>query len=238
MNREDLLALRPDDVIWKLTAQEVVHIATTLDAFWSYNYEAGKHDKPGLHALLKSLRHSDGFFVSKIMLAHENIRKIMAVQMKMRLDKCIDPPDWLGGIPDGATELGEDLAELYGCNVAKMEKVDGKIHLISEIGDNETLLLAEDFCTHGTGFTEAIIDVHSKNTRVWFIFYEPVIINRGGLEYIEVEGVGVFKILPIAEYRINDWSEDQCLLCHEFGSKPIKPKKTDENWEMITTAQL
>ena len=240
MNKNSLVNLKPEEVSWELTAREVIHVATALGAFWSYDYEAAKQGKTGFHAQLKSGLHSDGFFISRIMLGHENIRKIMAGQMKMRLDKYINPPDWLAGIPKGATELGEDLAELFGCEVAKMEKMDGRIQLISEIGDGQTLLLAEDFCTQGTGFCEAVIDIHYKCSGVKFLFYEPVIINRGGLDYIDidVDNIGLFKILPIAEHRIQDWSESLCPLCNEFRSTPIKPKETDENWEMITTAQL
>ena len=37
-------------------------MAAMLGAFWSYDYEALKAGKPGMHALLKSGLHSEGLF--------------------------------------------------------------------------------------------------------------------------------------------------------------------------------
>lgn len=243
MNKDELLALRPERVDRLLSTDEVVYIAKTLDAFWSYDYEAAKEGRAGMHAILKSLLHSDGFFISRIMLKYENIRKIMANQMAARFLDKMPPmfrPVWVGGVPDGATELGEDLSQSLGAKLAKMEKVDGKISLVSDIGLDETLLLCEDFCTRGTGFREATQDIISKQPGVKFIFYEPVVINRGGLTSVDVESVGSFKIIANADHRINDWnpeSTEGCPLC-KIGSAPIKPKATDENWALITKSQL
>jgi orotate phosphoribosyltransferase len=236
LNKEQLIQLRPEAITRLLTAEEVVYIATVLDAFWRYDYEAAKQGRVGMHASLKSKRHSDGFFVSKIMLQYPNIQKIMAYQMAMRLKLLISSPIWVAGIPDGATKLGEDLAEILGSRVAKMEKVDGKIGIVSQIGPGEKVLLCEDFCTRGTGFREAVIDIVSKQPDVDFVFFEPVIINRGGLKCIEIPGVGSFSILAIAENRVNDWEPGECPLC-QMGSKPIKPKAKDENWRLITSSQ-
>lgn len=242
MRKEELLQLRPEQVTRLLAAEEVVHIAKTLDAFWGYDYEAAKLGKTGLHAILKSLLHSDGFFISRIMLQHENIRKIMADQQAMRIKYVLyneENPDWVGGIPDGATELGEDLADSLGSRHLIMEKVGGKIVLVSNIAPGESVLLCEDFCTRGTGFKEAVQDIVLREPGVNFVLYEPVVINRGGLRSIEVEGVGSFKILAIADHRINDWdpnSNKGCPLCN-LGSVPIKPKATDENWQRIKTSQ-
>jgi orotate phosphoribosyltransferase len=156
----------------------------------------------------------------------------MANQMAMHLRPLISPPIWVAGIPDGATKLGEDLAEILGSKVAEMEKVDGKIRIVSQIGPGEKILLCEDFCTRGTGFREAVIDIVSKQPDVDFIFIEPVIINRGGLKCVEVPGVGSFYILASAENRVNDWKPSECPLC-QMGSIPIKPKEVDENWRLI-----
>jgi orotate phosphoribosyltransferase len=236
LNKEQIIQLQPESITWLLTTREVIHIAKTLDAFWQYDYEAANQGRVGMHASLKSKRHSDGFFVSRIMLQHPNVQKIMAYQMAMHLKPLISFPVWVAGIPDGATRLGEDLAEILGSKVAKMEKVDGKIRIVSQIGPDEKVLLCEDFCTRGTGFREAVLDIVSKQPDVDFIFIEPVIINRGGLKCVEIPGVGYFYILAIAENRVSDWNKDDCPLC-QMGSKPIKPKAKDENWKLITNSQ-
>ena len=54
MHLPDLLNLSPREVSQKLTAEEVVYIATELGAFWAYDYLTLNQGKPGLHAELKS----------------------------------------------------------------------------------------------------------------------------------------------------------------------------------------
>ena len=248
MAKDELLGLHPDSLkrpgsIRLLTEEEVVYTAETLGAFWKYDYEAAKLGRVGMHAILKSELHSDGFFVSRILLQYPNIRIIMADQQVMRFKELGTPnPDWVAGIPDGATELGKEVAELLGVKSAEMKKDGGRIALVSYVVAGETLLLVEDFCTRGTGFTEAVLDILSKQSAVTIMPYELFIINRGGLSEIEIpaEKTGsskiVAKIVPVVNYRVNDWETVDCPLC-KIGSRPIKPKATDENWRLITTSQ-
>ncbi len=239
LNREELLGLDPGDVRWFLTTEEVIHIIKTLGAFWSYNYEAAELGISGLHAELKSGLHSDGFLISRIFLAHDNIRKLFATQIFYRMQQSgLSFPNYMAGIPTGATGLGDDVRKLCGAKEAVLEKVDGHIVLKTDLDPGSTIALVEDFTTRGTGLKETVLDIKSKNPTVKFTPYVLEIINRGGLEVIAVEGVGTFKILPIATKRINDWKPEECLLCHKYGSKTIKPKATDANWEAITTSQL
>lgn len=243
MTREELLNLVPGSVsrvgnARLLTEEEIVYIAKTLNSYWEYDYEAAKQGRVGKHAELKSLRHSDGFFVSRILLEPPNIRAIIAYQLMLRFYQLgISVPHWVAGIPDGATLLGQDVASfLYISNIAEMKKENGKISMISAIAPDETLILVEDFCTRGTGFIEAVSDIVSKQPEVKILPYELVIINRGGLNEIEVKGIGTFKIVAVATHRVNDWDPSECPLC-KMGSIPIKPKATDENWRDITTSQ-
>lgn len=209
-----------------------------LNSFWAYDYEAAKQGRFGKHAELKSLNHSDGFFISRILLKEPNIRAIMANQLVMRFnERELSKPDWIVGIPDGATKLGKDVANLMGVRYAEMKKEDGRIVMVSKVEPGESLLLVEDFCTKGTGFTEAVKDIAVKNPAVKFIPLELVIINRGGLNEIVVDGVGAFDIVAAANHRVNDWVPVECPLC-KMGSVAIKPKATDENWRDITTSQL
>lgn len=240
MTKEELIALDPQSVDWSLSDEETFYIAKTLGAYWGYNYEVAKKGRSGLHAILKSGLHSDGFFVSAILLEHPNIRWLFANQMVLKFKELgIPKPDWIAGIPKGATELGKDVARIMGVKNAKMIKGDdGRIVLESSIAPDETLLGVEDFSTRGTGFREAVLNILSKQPKVKFLPYYEVILNRGGLTEVEVEGIAKpFRIVSVAVKRINDWSPPECPPCNDFNSKPIKPKATDENWRLITTSQ-
>lgn len=237
MTKEDLISIKPKSINRLLLEEEIIYIAKTLESYWQYDYEAARQGRVGMHAELKSLRHSDGFFVSRILLQYPRIRLLIANQLVIRFNRFENPRlDWVAGIPDGATELGKDVAKLLGAKNAKIKKESGCIELVSLIGAGETLLLVEDFCTRGTGFREAVLNILAKQPQARIFPCEMVIINRGGLREIVVEGVGSFCIIPAADYRVNDWDPNECPLC-QMGSKPIKPKATDENWRLITTSQ-
>lgn len=240
MDKSDILNLKPIDVPFELSGEELVHIAKQLGAFWSYDYSVADK-KPGLHALLKSELHSDGFFVSKILLAHDNILQIMAHQIELQISKAnIMNPDWIVGVPDGATKLGEAVGNLLtGTKIAEMEKnEEGNIVFKSKIPDGDSLLFIEDFFTRGTGFGEAVVNTLITNPGIIIKPYAVGILNRGGLRAIHVPLVSDFKIIVVANHRIQDWEKEECELCLKYGSKPIKPKATDENWQLITNSQL
>ena len=149
-----------------MTAKEIVHMAKVLNSFWSYSYSAAENGVPGKHALLKSGLHSDGFFISRIFLKHLNVRKIIANQLILHFNRLgIAKPDRAVGIPKGATELGKEVASIMDVDLAEMQKVDGRIILTSSM-KKESLLLIEDFCTRGTGFTEAVRDINERNPEV------------------------------------------------------------------------
>lgn len=240
MAKEELLVLPVKDLLPLLSSGEkLIQIAKTLGAFWTYDYKSAEEGRVGMHALLKSGLHSDGFFVSKILLGPENIRRAIAQLMVecLLIRATIKNPDYVAGVPDGATSLGSLIAGMLPSHEAKMRKVDGRIVLESEIPSGSSLLLVEDFCTRGTGFKEAVKEVKSQQPLVELVPYDPVIINRGGLKKIQVEQIGTFEILPLVEQRIQDWDANDCSLCKR-GSIVIKPKATDENWHQIATSQF
>ena len=240
LTKEQLIALDPKDVRFFIPGEGIVHMAKKLDAYWQYDYEAAKAGRLGHHAIMKSLNHSDGFFNSKILLQYINILEIIAFQLVYRYrDFRYPKPEWIAGIPDGATKLGEKVAELMGVSYAAMEKVDRKISMVTSIPPYKTLLLVEDLCTKGTGLKEGIADIKKQNPFVLFLPYELVILNRGGKNTILVEDIGSFLVVSSANYLVADWDPDSkegCPLC-KMGSIPIKPKETDENWAIITSSQ-
>lgn len=246
MNREELLALKPEDISRFFTVEEVVHIARTLKGYWSYDYEAAGRGNVGDHAELKSKLHSNSFFYSNPLLSHRNIRLIFANQIVMRLREAgVLRPDYVRrfkarlrviGVPNGATKLGEDIAKILGTKTAVMKKVNGRIILKTPIGAEELVLLIEDFCTRGTGLIEAGQEIKRKQPEAEILPFNPVILNRGGLHYITV-GLEKFTILPVVESKQTAWEKSKCPLC-TLGSIAIKPKEPKENWQRLITSQL
>lgn len=237
MTERQLLSLEPYEVFRLLTGEEILHIFKTLNGFWSYDYVVAKRGIVGYHAKLKSERCSDGFFYSKIVLQHPNLRRIIAKTLKWKYEEIYPiKPDRVAGIPDGAYELGHDVADYWGIPVLEMVKENGKIKLVDEIDPNQLLLLVEDFCTKGTGFKEVVGEISAAQPNAMILKTELVILNRGGLKEIEVDGEKFF-ILAAVTHRINDWDPAECPL-HKMGSESIKPKATDENWKIITSSQV
>jgi len=239
MDREEILAIRPEAITRFLNLAEVAHIFKTLGAFWQYDYEAAGRGRVVPHAELKSGRHSDGFFASKIILEPENVRRIIAQQMVWRIkNEKMPKPDYVVGIPNGATILGKEIADLLGTPAAKMRKnAEGFFVFETKLPRREiVVLLVEDVCTEGTAFKQAVLEIKRSVYSVKILPWNPVIINRGRLKEVFVNGVGAFKILPVAEIKMTDWKAGECILC-ESGSKAIKPKETDEAWSLITASQ-
>lgn len=234
LNKQQLLELSPEDIDFLLSKEEILHIFQELNALWLYDYEAAEDGRIGLHAELKSDRCSDGFLNAKQVTQHDNMCRLFAKQfvLKFKQEFPNQKVTHVTGIPDGATKIGEYVAEILSVRVAKMIKENGQIKMISEPQLMDILLLVEDFCTRGTGFTEAVESTLKKKWNV--VLGEFVIINRGGLKAIKVQGIP-FIIFALAEHRINDWPTE-CPLC-KMGSKRIKPKASQENWEKIMNSQ-
>lgn len=242
MRRDEILALNPDSITRLMTAEELLHIAKILEAFWQYDYEAAKNGHPGLHAELKSGQHSDGFFVSRIFLAAPNILEIVVHQLaiiaRAEISRYGVPlPDYVVGIPTGATKLGEKLAEILGAKPARMEKIDGHIEMVAELESGDSIMVVEDVVTRGTATREAIAAIFRQRPDAIVMPWIIAILNRGGLKTIGADASN-FLIRAIADTPMNDWLPDQCLLCRKYGSRTIKPKSTNENWWEITHSQI
>jgi len=239
MNRAEILRILPGDISRILFTQEIIYMAKTLNAFWSYNYKFADEGIAGKHALLKSGLHSDGFIIAREFLKYPAIRMIMAEQLVMHFDRLgIADPDCVTGIPNGATELGRDVSKILRSRFVRMEKINGQIKMVDKIPPGNSLLIVEDLCTKGTGFSEAVCNISGNNKGIHILPYELVLINRGELENIIVHNLGSFEIVAAAEHRINDWEEKVCPLCNKYHSIPITPKDNDENWKEINNSQI
>jgi len=236
LTAEELVNLKPHEVFWVLIGDEILYIFKTLNGFWAYDYEAAKTGRVGLHAKLKSERCSDGFFYSKVVLQHPNLRRIIAKTLVGNFKRTgLSIPDFVAGIPDGASELGQDVAYYMGVPVLELKKENGKIIVAGDIEPRCKLLLVEDFCTKGTGFKEAEEVILDKQPGAIISPVELVILNRGGLTHIEGKSHR-YMIEAAVVHRISDWDPAECPI-HKMGSESIKPKVTEENWELITSSQ-
>lgn len=241
LDREGILSMDPNDIDRRLKADEVIHMATRLEAYWTYNYEAAKAGKLGFHAILKSGLHSNGFFMSSHLLEPENVRTIMAKQIVRRLQAAeIRAPTHMAGVPNGATELAKAVSRELGTQYVELKKEEGKIVLKDKVPPGARLLLGDDACTRGTGFREGVEEIllsplFQKGAELVQVY--PVILNRGGLEDVQAAGRWYFPVLPIVVRRLQDWDPTHfCDLCAK-GSKAIKPKVDDATWQRFIHSQ-
>src|SRR3989344_6823462 len=138
--------LDPQSFTRKLSGEEIIYLAKTFDACWEYDYQAAANGKIGRHAVLKCGSHSDIFFNSKIFLSNDNIREIIARQLvsKYYSGLLVERPDWVVGIPDGAKDLGRDVARILMSRLAIMTKENGRMKLESRISPYASVLMVED----------------------------------------------------------------------------------------------
>lgn len=259
LDKNRLINLDPESVMRKISIEEFFHILKTLDNLWFYDRDALKIGKVGYHAKLKSELCSDGFVNLKgVLKQYPKIRKIFAYQLKLMILELVDQgiikmPTYIAGVPSAATELGEDVAHMLGVKSAEAIKgKKGEILFLTKLAKGETLLLIEDICSKATGIMETIEDVivcHSADFNA-IIPVEIVLLNRGGLKSFVVKGVE-YEIISAYTRRIGEWmpidasnelverfpDASPCPLCARDVPR-IKPKESNENWDLITTAQL
>jgi orotate phosphoribosyltransferase len=239
LKKEELLKLEPEKMKFWLGKREIFHILRELGGLWLYDYEAAQRGKVGYHAQLKSGRCSDGFLNFKEILKYPNLRKILANQLVFLFQSLgLPKPHYLAGIPNSAKELGKEMAEMLGVKAAEIIKDEkGRMQLITPIFSQESLLLIDDVCTRGTGFQEAIETIKRKNKKIVVLPYNFVIFNRGRSDFLYIKKRGIYQIVALVKHQINDWEPTDCPLC-KIGSKRIKPKISQENWQKLINSQL
>ena len=238
LSLKEILDLSPYDYSDKiLTPEEINHLFVVCDALWMYDYEAAKNGKVGYHALLKSGLHSNGFLSAPKVLEHPSLRKILAYSLANTYDQLYPIPDRVVGIPNAATELGNDIADIWDIKKGGLVKDENGKMVVNGIRNGESLLLVEDICTKATGYIEAYSLIKEKLPSCFIVPIELVIWNRGILERIESPFWDeIIRIKSLVSKRISEMDPNNCLLC-KTGSIAIKPKATEENWALIKNAQ-
>lgn len=231
-SKEDLLALKPRHLGVRsnlLTSEETMHIAEVLGSIWRYDYCALAEGKPGYHALLKSGLHSDGFFDSYIMLGHENILEIMAYWLSFYLRNLRVLVDYVAGIPNGATKLGEKISQKLSFQDPEplLKKEGNEIVLAKPIPSGSRVLLVEDCFTRGTAFRQASRVLVEAKAIVLPILL--AVMNRNKRLRQGWTPDQKLRVIYLADFTAKAWKPRECPLC-KAGSIAVKPK---ENWKLL-----
>jgi len=227
-SKDELLRLDPDCIKSRLKGFEILYLYKIFDGYW----KCPDGEIPKYHAQLKSGVCSDSFLNSKVILKHENIRKIIAKQLMykyLNVKRAQHTLDWgkpthIGGIPNGAKELGDNVADIWNdVEKADLVKQKGIIKMNSILGDSDKLLLVEDVFTKGTASLEAIKSSFKSIGSGRVLPFILSIVNRGGLRQIQTMQSGgfVFNIISLHSIKANEWESSKCPFC-EAGSKSIK----------------
>ncbi|MBM3272293.1 hypothetical protein FJY94_03410 [Candidatus Kaiserbacteria bacterium] len=238
--KAQLLQLHIQDPQRLLTWQELAYVAYEFDAIWQYDEDAAREGRPGLHAELKSGKHSGVFFNMKALLEIPELRLLFAKQvaLRIRLEHLAQMPTLIAGVPTAATELGKSVAAILGVPHLELAKEDGRIVVAQAIPDRASVMLIEDVCTRATGSTEAGHAIMAANPSARLFDRMAVVLNRGGLGKIDV-GTAHLTIDAVVDHPIEDYDPARyCRYCEDFSSKAIKPKVTPGNWANIKTSQL
>lgn len=233
-NKQQILGLEPSEIKQFLLVDEIIHIFKATGSYWEYNYRALQNGRLGLHAETKGGEHTDKFFYSEILSSHKNILEIFADQLALSFNQLgTFRPDWVAGIPNGASKIGKLVADkLETKNIELVKDDSGQIKF--PIGQimvaNERGLLVDDFFTKGTAAVEAVAACGDAPL-LRIVMY---IISRGWRESISTAR-GEFSVKSLGRQRVTVWPSGKCPLCAK-GVGVIKPK-TPENWQKLITSQ-
>jgi orotate phosphoribosyltransferase len=210
--------------------KEWIEVYRKKGALWIHN------GKEQAHALLRSGRHSNGFFNSRLVIADEVMLNEAASDL---VDSFIDQGGDIEqvqivvGPQTGATKLAELIADKIAsmtgraCAWASPQKVevDGLVTgmsftaIESMLVSGHAALMCEDVLTTGGSVERAAKAVEEVGGKV--LPFTLVLVNRSGLAI-----VGDKKIIGLIDRAMPMWKPDECPLCQQ-GSKVIPPK---DNW--------
>lgn len=234
MDRQQILSLGPNDFRGVMSPEEFFHIAKVFLALWNYDYES---KKPGLHIRLKSGHHSDAAFNSAMLLAHENICTIMAMQMITCLkDVGVEIralPTHFAGVPNGATKLASRMARILGLGEVVLEKCEGSMRVVSPISITNKIMLVDDVYSQGTGFLQATEAIKKIQPHVCIRIYHPVMLNRGKWKHVEAKVKSLGMVVSIVEKEFTSWEPEECPLCDRDSVAVGK-----EDWHNLIISQL
>jgi orotate phosphoribosyltransferase len=215
------------------TPEEVLEWFKVLEAGWVYS---GDYSKP--HAQFHSGKHGDVFFLCKRVLAHGNLREILAACMIAKMEKLtIKKIDGVFGSPYSSVLLAGDIGRLLGAKTYVPEKdptdPKGKRMLFKSddrIPEGDIILQIEELVTtfdSGEATKQAVID--SNPNPITFAPLVLALVNRPPvIEHVLLDGRA---LVPFIERQASAWEPADCPLC-KAGSEPVTPKGS--NWAKLT----
>lgn len=235
VSKEDLLVLKPEQVTWMFSEEEILYLFGVFEGFWAFN------DGMPYHAELRSGLCSDGFFYSKKVLESDNLCKILANQIAQRfLHTGFGKPDYVIGIPDGASKLGEHVAGALDAELVEVKKDGSSFIILTDLQPGKSVLVVEDFSTRATAFQVLEPLIYEKQPMIDMVPLLMTILLRGLIPQIDTEHNRYF-VSPLVEHRIMEYEPGPktCYMCDQ-GSKPIKPKPADQpqNWGLLNTPPI
>lgn len=232
--------LRPENFEGhRMTIAEMVAIFNHFDAFWQYE---GDPCPKRPHALLKSLLHSNGFIMCKVVLEHPQMcalfgREVFeAIGARMGPEK-LSEIDVVVSSAYSAISLGWEVARLisetYNPMVAykEVEKdKDGNPTIIrGGIEPGKNVLVINELMTTGSGSTfetrKAALTCNGDKPGPNVLEPAFVLVHRSK-DLVLADGSAVH---PVFHFDIENFEPDDCDYC-KAGSEAIKPKTPKENW--------
>jgi len=234
--------LTPGDFLGRrMTIPEVEAIFGAFDAFWQYKGEPCA-ERP--HALLKSGKHSNGFIMSKAVLDHPWLCKLLAHEMLKAVEgqlssAVIKKIDGVVASAYSALDLGFCLAWLLSDNYnsevksIKAEKDDkGNPTIIrGGLDPKLTILVINELMTTASGSTwetkEAVLKCNGDKPVPIVLPLSFVLMHRSR----DFELKDGSTVVPVFHFDIANFEPAECPYC-QSGSKAIKPK-VGNNWQLL-----
>lgn len=216
--------------------EQVLEWFAVLEAGWVHN---GDKTKP--HALLRSGKHSTGYFLCKRVLKYGNLREILAACMLRDLREAMGSHlASIGGVfgsPYSSILLAGDIARLLNVPAYVPEKGpkgdDGEDTMVFKADDpipgGTCLLQVEELVTTWTSGEKTKRSVITGNPNpVNFVPFVATLVHRPPeLNRLLLDGR---TIVPFIARQVDAWEPEECPLC-KAKSVALAPKA---NWAALT----
>jgi len=183
------------------------------------------------HFLLTSGLHSPWYFDSSKVLKSPTTAEKLAKKLVQKFKKLVpDKPNYIISPAMGGIIIGYEVAKnLGGVEFVYTEKDHQGEQVLKRftIPLNAKVLLVEDIITTLKTIKSMIAHLPCKNQLIRDPIEKKIVvlslIYRPPSEVSKVE-VNNYKIIPLAKIKTPTWRAEECPLCREGGSLPIKGK--------------